>query len=230
MAKITPGALITDARGAQGTIVFARNRAGIYTRARVTPANPATTAQVAQRAAMTRCVAHWQTALTDAQREAWQSWADNQTARNTLGNRPNHAGFNAFMGCNLRINRQFGIFRDDPPDKPVGYQITTAAPAGSVSGASLTMNWLPAPTALPYTDVQVLTTGPLSAGRTRPTGTWNLLAAININAPTYNFYATFVAHSGAPTAGQKSFFRMYPFDHYTGARGSELRFPMVWSA
>lgn len=78
MAKIKFGMMMVDARGKLGGQVFSKNAGGAYVRTKVTPTNPNTSAQATARALFASISAGW-SALTAAQRAAWNnavaSWA-----------------------------------------------------------------------------------------------------------------------------------------------------------
>ena len=72
MAKIQFGMMMTDARGKLGGQVFSKNRAGAYIRSKVTPSNPQTLDQQANRALLGSTSRGW-SQLTEAQRTAWNA-------------------------------------------------------------------------------------------------------------------------------------------------------------
>lgn len=97
MKWISP--LISDGRNKLGGVIFARNRAGVYQRARVTPANPQTTFQQANRAMFSTIVTAWR-ALTVAQRLSWNNLALSCTLTDSLGQTSMPSGFQLFTSRN----------------------------------------------------------------------------------------------------------------------------------
>lgn len=88
------------AAGAQGSTVASHNRFGQYLRARTTPTNPATTQQQAVRNAVKNLTAAYQSTLTANQRTAWQTYANNVTTTNRLGDPVNLTALNMYARNN----------------------------------------------------------------------------------------------------------------------------------
>lgn len=84
MASILTGSIVADIRGSVGSESYSRNQYGNYVKARVTPTNPNTAAQIASRAALAASVAAWQ-ALTQAQRDKYNALAHLYTFKDRLG-------------------------------------------------------------------------------------------------------------------------------------------------
>ena len=88
------------ASGAQGSTVASHNRFGENLRARTTPVNPATSQQQAVRNAVKNYAGQYQATLTSAQRQAWQTYANNVTMLNKLGDAVQMTGINMFTRNN----------------------------------------------------------------------------------------------------------------------------------
>lgn len=88
------------ASGAQGSTVASHNRFGQYLRARTTPVNPASSQQQAVRNAVKNLTASYQNTLTTNQRTAWQTYANNVTSLNRLGDGVNMTALNAYTRSN----------------------------------------------------------------------------------------------------------------------------------
>jgi hypothetical protein len=99
MALITHGIGIADLSGSIGGTTFARNRYGAYARARVKPKNPKSVRQLLIRAGMGSMKSLW-SALTQPQRQAWDTYGDNVTMINRLGNAVKLSGWNHFVRVN----------------------------------------------------------------------------------------------------------------------------------
>lgn len=95
-------ALVTQVSGSVGGMTGARNRSGMYFRARSMPVNPQTSFQTAIRNAFTQCVTAWGD-LTPDQRENWQVYAANVPWTNTLGDSIRLTGNQMFTSCNTPI-------------------------------------------------------------------------------------------------------------------------------
>jgi hypothetical protein len=87
--------------GSVGGITASHNRGGAYFRSRVVPTDPASPQQVAVRDAMAQLAARWTTALTAAEREAWDTYAFNVPLLNRLGESINVTGLNMYQRSNV---------------------------------------------------------------------------------------------------------------------------------
>ena len=94
--------LVSDARKKLGSSIWARNRAGLYQRAYKVPANPRTPSQVASRELFASINASW-SAITPAQRDAWNSLALTQVLRDSLGQTFPPTGQTLFISCNRNL-------------------------------------------------------------------------------------------------------------------------------
>lgn len=78
-------ALITSASGSVGGMTASHNKGGQYFRARSIPTDPGTSLQVAVRNQMAILASAWVSVLTQAQRDAWQTYAENVLIPNPMG-------------------------------------------------------------------------------------------------------------------------------------------------
>lgn len=91
----------TQLSGAVGGVVASHNAGGAYFRARTTPTNPNTPQQQVVRAAVTQLTNQWISALTPAQRAAWEVYADNVKVTNRIGEQVNISGLAMFVRNNV---------------------------------------------------------------------------------------------------------------------------------
>lgn len=87
--------------GKIGAIVASHNRGGPYFRLATVPTNPNTPFQQAVRTAVAALTSAWQDSLTQAQRDAWQVYADNVTVVNRIGESVNISGIAHFVRSNV---------------------------------------------------------------------------------------------------------------------------------
>jgi len=78
-------ALITQASGSVGGFTAARNRAGMYIRARAKPVDPSSTLQQTMRSIMQAASIAWHQTLTETQRTGWETYASNVPIIGRLG-------------------------------------------------------------------------------------------------------------------------------------------------
>lgn len=95
MAIYTPSALYSDISGKLGNVVFMRNASGPALRAKVIPANPKTARQLAARAAISASGPAW-TALTQPQRDAWETYASLTPIPGRLGRQVSVSGYDMY--------------------------------------------------------------------------------------------------------------------------------------
>lgn len=100
--KVLLGGGIAEARGSLGGEVFSRNRYGAYVRQKVSPVQPRTSRQLAQREAFTVASKSWRT-LTASQRLAWRSFGETQTFQDVFGNTKRLSGQALYMKLNLGL-------------------------------------------------------------------------------------------------------------------------------
>lgn len=86
--------------GSMGATVYSHNRFGAYIRARSVPVNPNTSRQVAVRNAVRALTIAWQNTLTQAQRDAWETYAANVSWVNKFGDSVNLTGLNHYIRSN----------------------------------------------------------------------------------------------------------------------------------
>jgi len=94
-------ALLTDASGSIGGMTASRNKGGLYLRSRVVPTNPNSSQQQTLRTAMSDLANRWNDTLTQAQRDDWDTYADNVTLPNALGDQKNVSGIAMYIRSNV---------------------------------------------------------------------------------------------------------------------------------
>lgn len=102
----------TDLSGSLGGIVASRNKGGPYFRNRAIPTNPSTSFQQVLRLAMTVLTSAWNDDLTEVERDAWQTYADNVPLTNRIGEARNVSGQNMYVRGNI-VAIQTGLARQD---------------------------------------------------------------------------------------------------------------------
>ena len=114
MARIKFGMMMTDARGKLGGHVFTKAKSGATIRTKVTPLNPKTSAQSEARSALGANSQAWRM-LTENQRLAWNSAAQEISKTNAFGDTYFPSGKNYFTAINNNLRNVGGAFRLDPP-------------------------------------------------------------------------------------------------------------------
>jgi hypothetical protein len=108
-------AFLDKASGAYGGVVASRNRFGQYFRQRANPVNPSSSRQQLVRSTFAALAAYWSEDLTQAQRDAWNLYANSVEMVNRLGDPCYYTGFNHFIRSNSAILQGGGTQVDDGP-------------------------------------------------------------------------------------------------------------------
>lgn len=124
MAKINFGGVVQDARGKQNGLVYSRNASGAYVRAKVSPVQPNTPAQLRVRAQFGANSKMWSGTLTQAQRNAWTSFAAANPITDVFGNSVTLNGLATFNRLN-QILTNIGAAAELQP--PVDLSVPTLA-------------------------------------------------------------------------------------------------------
>lgn len=123
MALVKYGGGIVQMSGSMAGNTFARNRFGNYTRARTKPVNPNSARQAAARARIMLLSEAWRDELDNAQRTAWEAYADAINWTNKLGEVVKLTGFNHFVRSNA-------AYLQVTPDRIEDGPTTMSLPAG----------------------------------------------------------------------------------------------------
>lgn len=102
MAKIKYSALVSDMRNKLNGSVMSKNRYGSYVRNKVTPVNPQTSHQQAQRQMLGSLSAQWRQ-LTQAQRDGWIDAAPNFPITDAFGDTLILSGNALFIALNKNL-------------------------------------------------------------------------------------------------------------------------------
>lgn len=143
MAKIKFGMMMTDARGKLGGQVFSKNRSGAYVRTKVTPVNPRTESQQANRSLLGSLSSGW-SSLNELQRNAWNSAVANWQKTNVFGDIQNPTGKNLFTGLNKNRLAHYPslAIMEIPPTKSefASFSIRSGSISASTGVASVTLS------------------------------------------------------------------------------------------
>jgi hypothetical protein len=215
MAKIKFGMMMTDARNKLGGQVFSKNRGGAYIRTKVTPVNPATTFQLAVRAVFAFLSQNWR-ALTEAQRDAWNTATANFTSTDIFADVRTPSGINLYKKLNQNLSTAGQAFIATPPLPATVLPVLLDNIVADAAPQTLTLNDAIGPVPAGHTLI-IEATPNLSPGKnfvksefaiigTRAAATVFPIAAI----------ADYTAKFGAMVAGQKVFVRCRTINNTTG--------------
>jgi len=117
MAIVKYSAIVAEARGKEGGVVFSRNASGAYIKTKVTPTNPRTAAQQEQRGLFGSIAQAWK-GLTATERTQWQVFADQVPQTNVFGDQIILSGFNAFVRSARNLSVIGSAFLSTPGPVP----------------------------------------------------------------------------------------------------------------
>ena len=217
MAKILFTAFLADARGKVAGTVFSKNRSGAYTRTKVSPVNPASTAQTERRGFLSSLSAGWRE-LTQEQRDAWDGQVENYGRTNELGNAYKLTGHTLFVGLNANL-KGINLPALETPIAPSGVLTIPFVPAAATDEISVFI-----PTAIPaeFRGVIRATQG-VSVGRKFVK---NLYRVINVLAPMaggatpLDITAAYVSQFGTPVEGTRIGLEMYLINVASGQKST----------
>lgn len=203
--KVKFGAIVTDGRGKIGGHVMSKNRGGAYMRTKVTPSNPRTTTQQANRALLGSLSASW-SALTDAFRASWNGAVNDWVKSNIFGDTIKPTGKNLFVALNKNINAIGGTTIDTAPAKVEMPILGLSTVTVDVSAQEIVVDYSGDADAI---QVVVATTGPLSAGTSFTKGKFRkIYNALGASLDPGDLYDAYVERFGAPTPGQNISFEV----------------------
>lgn len=203
-------ALFTTASGKLGGIVASHNAGGQYFRGLVIPTDPATAFQIAVRNSMTILSAGWLDDLTDAQREAWATYAANTPITNVLGAPINVSGLNMYQRTNVP-RLQAGLTRLDTAPTTFNFgSFTDPSFAVDTANDEVDVTFADTDAWANEDDSSMLVYGSLPQNQTRNffKGPYRLLGTIDGDVTTPPSSPAALALSVPVVAGQRVFFRV----------------------
>lgn len=220
-ALVKFGGGVAGISGKIGGTVFARNKSGAYARNWVSPINPNTTKQQAERSTFASLVSTWK-GLTAANQTAWTDMAPQYPYQNRLGEQSEYSGQQLYMHLNRNL-QVVNIALLVTPRVPGVFSSATV----STLEMELTANVLTTAeivltaAGLSTESVIVEITSSVSGGITKPAKGLFRQVLINGDAstgPTFDFVSEYIALYGNPLVGDKIFARAWMINEDTGQR------------
>lgn len=148
--------------GKLGGNVFSHNKGGQYIKQHTIPTNPNSTRQQATRNWVAYCSTYWGSSLSDAERDQWNTWAENNTWLNALGESIAITGLAWFVMVNSRNLDAGDAIIDTPGDLSAPDPFTSM----SITDLTATQVEITFAAALPSGGrLQLWACGPLSDGQ-----------------------------------------------------------------
>ena len=216
MARIKFGMMMTDARGKLGGHVFTKAKSGATIRTKVTPLNPKTSAQSEARSALGANSQAWR-ALSEHQRLAWNSAAQEVSKTNAFGDTYFPSGKNYFTAVNNNLRNVGSAVLVDPPALVEMPGLTSVQVDLDLLAEQLDI----APNYIgDNADIALVcnATSGQSAGRYNFSGKYRKFAGYALAGLPQKtlIFGDYVAKFGVPSAGQKVSFEFYLVNVSTG--------------
>jgi hypothetical protein len=147
MANVRLGSIVDDIRGSIAGVTYSRNRAGIYTRARIKPINRKTPRQTVVRTILATLQHAYQTVLDAGQRAAWLELAAREKGNSKLGDNIKLTAQTLFIKANAVLLLCGGAIAEDPPIPSVSGSLPTLTITGTTATGIMLAVPSPAPAA-----------------------------------------------------------------------------------
>ena len=216
MARIKFGMMMTDARGKLGGHVFTKAKSGATIRTKVTPLNPKTSAQSEARSALGANSQAWRI-LSETQRLAWNSAAQEISKTNAFGDTYFPSGKNYFTAVNNNLRNVGGAVLENPPALVEMPGLTSVEVDFDLKAEQLDI----APNFVGNSIGVVLVcnaTSGQSAGRYNFSGKYRKFSVFSLAGTPANtaLFDLYVSKFGVPSAGHKVSFEFYLVNEITG--------------
>lgn len=181
MAKVKLGALAQDVRGTIAGQTFSRNKGGSYVRQKVSPTQPETARQTAQRGILSQVAQLWAATVT-ATRSLWYTYAENNPVTDVFGDSLKLNGAAAFQKLNATLlTCNVAAITTPPTEEPIPHVTLQSIAAVTTTGITATFNdnltddrqimvfgWVTPPNqgAFPKSKLRLLATAPGEASPT----------------------------------------------------------------
>jgi len=221
--KVKFGGGVAEGRGSIAGTTFSRNKGGSYARQRVTPTNPQTAAQQAQRSRVSELAGHWGNTLTQVQRDGWGVFAENFTLTDVFGDTLVLSGAQAYTRINSRLLAAALTRIDGAPADQDVTDLTSASAEIDLNGTIAVVTFAPTPVGA-SDHLQVFATPGVSPGISFMKNRLRLIAtSAAAQAADFDFRSAYVAKYGAlPAAGRKVGIRVRTIRSSNGAVDASL--------
>ena len=198
MAKVKYSALVSDMRNKLNGSVLSKNRAGNYIRNKVTPVNPQTAAQQANRQQLGSMSSAWN-GLTESQRQSWRGAVASFPYTDIFGDRKELDGKSLMIKLNLNLlNAGQSQISSAPASVAIPELGITSGTATVANGVELLIT----PSTVPVGfSLLVYATPPVNGGVYFVKNKYRLLGTATATAGAVDLQALYDAKFGALSAG-----------------------------
>lgn len=220
MAKVLFTAIVADMRNKLNGTVFSKNRYGAYTRTKVTPVNPQSTAQQLVRQYFGSHAQAWR-GLTEAERQSWIDGAGQFPMFDVFGNSKILSGQALYNRLNTNLTTA-GASPIATCPAPVAIPLNVITSATAAAGAgTLSVAFAASPVPADFALV-IMATPPVSPGINFVKPKYRIISIQAAAATTpLALGAQYASVFGSLIAGQKVFVKGFLISTTTGQRGVE---------
>lgn len=162
MALVKFGGIVAEARGKEAGVIYSRNAYGSYVKQKVSPVNPQTSLQLAQRTQMGNTSQLW-AGLSAGEKASWDNLGSQVTRVNRFGDTTYYTGFGIFMKLNRNILICGGTQLDSAPALEVAASLTFTSVTIASGTPSISLAFTP--TVPSTTSMVVYATNNILTGR-----------------------------------------------------------------
>ncbi len=221
-AKVLFTAVVADMRNKLNGTVFSKNRYGAYTRTKVTPVNPQTTAQQNARNRLSTNSQAWR-GLTESERQGWIDAAVNFPFTDIFGNSKILSGQALFVKLNTNLSLIVGTPLTSAPSPIAIPALNSITAVADASAQSLNITIDPTPVPADF-NLNFFTTGNVTPGKNFVKNLFRFTeSASAATGPTLDISASFLAVHGDPVEDQKIFVRAQLVSRLTGQAGIPIQ-------
>lgn len=219
---------MTGIRGSQSGTTYSRNRGGTYRKNKPVPSNPQSGAQGTIRGALGGLSTGW-AALTQAQRNGWDTAADDVVLTNSLGEEYNPSGQNLYIAWNSLLDYLGESTNAAWPGTESIEALSAVAASAAVTGTVVSVEFSPT---VPSDRVLIIyATDQMSAGINSPKNVFSILTTVAATGTSPEDVATAWTNKyGALVEGKKIFFDVQLASTTNGQSGPKTRVSAVVAA
>jgi hypothetical protein len=243
--KMTPS-LAGSYSGSVGGLTASHNKGGAYFRRRSVPVDPQSTYQARVRDSFANLSQAWNVTLTAIQRAEWDTYAQNTTVIDSLGQSIQLSGINWYIGNNTPRVQSGALFTafgapfaatarvDSAPvvfERGIAPVIASAGGGGAFGADTFNVNWT---TAIADTVIFIFLGPPVNPAITFFKGPYLMVAGDGTGTVT-NLDVTltdttaYTDRYGLPATGQRTFGYIRRSHNLDGARlSSRVPFSFIW--
>lgn len=200
--KFKPSFAFDELSGKAGSVVAVNTKKNPFLRPRITPTNPQSAAQMAQRGFISDSSVVWGT-LSDSQRAAWEAATPDWMNTAMFAGKRKPSGFNLFMQLNANLDEVAAANITSPLAKVAIAGSSSVGGAAADGANTFTVSFAPTPVAA-STALIVRATRQLGAGRKPSKSDYRNLVVLPAGTATgASIHAAYIAKFGAILAGKK---------------------------